>query len=211
MLTIKAGPASPNSRTPRNARRSARWRTGVLALSLLTGLSLVPAAAGASTTVSGAASHASVRTPWKWPFPWPPPWKWPGPGKGGRPPGTRDYQVSILATWNIPSGSVVTFSPAGENCTDGPLYGGSFTTEGDHFQNVISLMTADQGFSCLFQFTRGIWQISVRKPDGATTSVRFVDEQVGPLTYEPICSDGTPTCVGVPRPLVPLSSVVFSY
>jgi hypothetical protein len=59
---------------------------------------------------------------------------------------------------------------------------------------------------------RPAWaKITVTAPNGNSTQVDFVDQQVAPLTYLPICTAGTPSCVGIPRPAVPLSSVVFSY
>ena len=105
----------------------------------------------------------------------------------------------------------MSFQPVSFNCTDGSVYSGSFTTDSDPYANVILLMRADQSFGCLFDLTRGQWKITVTLPDGHSTQVDFVMQQVGPLTYEPICTAGTPACVGFPRPLVPLSSVVFSY
>jgi hypothetical protein len=209
MQAIKTGPGTPKWRNAGRARRATWCSTGALVLSALAVLFFAPMSAGASATGSAAASAKAA---------WSSPQLhtcWPQarcrPGLGGRPPGTGSYPVSITATWNIPKGSKVSFQPVETNCTLGSVYSGSFTTDSEPFANVIQLMTADQGFPCVFEPTRGWWKVTVTTPNGHSTQVDFVDQQIAPLTYLPVCTAGTPSCVGVPRPAVPLSSVVFSY
>lgn len=209
MQSSKAGPDTPKWRSVGHARRATWWSAGALVLSALVVLFFAPVSAGASSTGSGGASAKAA-----WSSPRPPTCRPPGSRPGcwpDRPPGTGKYPVSITATWNIPKGSKVSFQPVQFHCTDGGVYGGSFTTDSQPFANVIQLMTADQGFPCVLQPTRGQWKITVTAPNGHSTQVDFVDQQVAPLTYLPICTAGTPSCVGIPRPAVPLSSVVFSY
>jgi hypothetical protein len=203
MQSINGDPGRPRRGSGARFRRAAWWSAGAFVSSLLALLISVPAPAGAAATGHGQLAEHDVQSAGS-------PFTGTWTKSSGR-PGAQSYAVSVVATWKIPTGSRVSFQPVDFNCTTGPVYSSSFTTDSDPYEKVIPLMTADQGFPCLLEFTRGWWKVTVTPPNGHSTQVDFVDQQIAPLTYMPICTAGQPACVGFPRPAVPVSSVVFSY
>jgi hypothetical protein len=125
-------------------------------------------------------------------------------------PNLKDYQTAATMTWNVPSGTRISFSPAGFNCALNP-YGGSFTTTSSSFSNVINPFVADTSFGngCLFKFSTGLWGVSFTGP-GISTSTTMSIFQVGPRTYSASCNGGGIGCVGVPRPLTGTLNIIVS-
>lgn len=75
------------------------------------------------------------------------------------------------ATGSAAASANAAWGPVETNRTLGSVYSGSFTTDSEPFANVIQLMTAGQGFPCVFEPTRGWWKVTVTTPNGHSRQV----------------------------------------
>lgn len=126
-------------------------------------------------------------------------------------PNTKDYQTAATITWNnVPSGTRISFHPVTFGCALNP-YGGSFTTSGSGFSNVINPFVADTSFGngCLFKPSTGLWGVSMTGP-GFSKQTNMSVFQVGPRTYSASCNGGGVGCVGIPRPLTGTVTIIVS-